>query len=282
MASAGGYEGLIAELYDYVGPYRARADIAFFVEAATKAGGPVLEVGCGTGRVLIPTARAGVDVVGLDASPDMLAVCRQRLRDEPAGVHSRVTLVQADMRRFALEREFTLVTIPFRPFQHLLTVADQLSCLESIHQHLSTEGMLILDVFNPSLDFLVNRPVGEELGEEPEFHMPDGRRVTRRHKTVAHDRFNQVDDHQLIYYVTHPDGREERLVHSFQLRYLFRFEAEHLLARAGFAVEHLYAGYDNSEYGSQYPGELLFVARKAPSQRRPPNRRLQPSALGEA
>jgi hypothetical protein len=142
--------------------------------------------------------------------------------------------------------------------------------------------MLILDVFNPSLDFLVTRPVGEELAEEPEFNMPDGRRVTRRHKTVAHDRFNQVDDHQLIYYVTHPDGREERLVHSFQLRYLFRFEAEHLLARAGFAVEHLYAGYDKSEYGSKYPGELLFVARKTTSQRRPPNRRLQPSALGEA
>jgi SAM-dependent methyltransferase len=269
MASAGGYAGVIAELYDHVVPYRARADIAFFVEAATKAGGPVLEVGCGTGRVLIPTARAGVEVVGLDASPDMLAVCRRRLRDEPADVQSRVTLVQADMRRFALGRTFALVTIPFRPFQHLLTPQDQLSCLESIHQHLGAGGMLILDIFNPSLDFLVNRPVGEELDEEPEFNMPDGRRVTRRHKTVAHDRFNQIDDHQLIYDVSHPDGRKERLVHSFQLRHIFRFEAEHLLARVGFAVEHLYAGYDKSEYGSQYPGELLFLARKTTSQGRP-------------
>jgi len=271
MAGAGGYEGSIAELYDYVGPYRARADITFFVEAAVEAGGPVLEVGCGTGRVLIPTARAGVDIVGLDLSPDMLTVCRRRLRDEPEGVQSRVTLVQADMRRFALGRAFTLVTIPFRPFQHLLTVEDQLSCLETIHQHLGHEGTLILDIFNPSLDSLVNRPVGEELAEEPEFKMPDGRCVTRRHKTVSRDRFNQVDDHELIYYVTHPDGREERLVHSFQLRYLFRFEAEHLLDRAGFAVERLYAGYDKSEYGSQYPGELLFLARKTTSQRRPPN-----------
>ena len=58
------------------------------------------------------------------------------------------------------------------------------------------------------------------------------------------------------------DGREERLVHAFALRYLFRFEAEHLLVRAGFAVEHIYAGFDKSEYGSTYPGELILVARK--------------------
>jgi hypothetical protein len=125
------------------------------------------------------------------------------------------------------------------------------------------DGALILDIFNPSLDFLVNLPVGEEFGEEPEFSTPDGRRIIRRHKTVAHDRFSQVSQFELVYYVTHPDGRAERLVHAFALRYLFRFETEHLLARAGFDVEHVYADYDKSAYGSKYPGELLFVARKA-------------------
>ena len=212
--------------------------------------------------MLIPTARAGVEIVGVDLSPHMLAVCHQRLQEEPQEVQSRVHLVQADMRAFDLGRAFALVTVPFRPFQHLLTVEDQLSCLESIRRHLVEEGTLILDLFNPSLDFLVNRPVGDEIGDEPPFTMPDGRRVIRRHKTLAHDRFNQVNDIELLYDVTHPDGREERLVHAFRMRYLFRFEAEHLLARAGFAIEHLYAGYDRSAYGSTYPGELVFVARK--------------------
>jgi len=267
MAGAGGYEeyAFIADLYDHVVLYRDRPDVTFFVEAAKKAGSPVLEVGCGTGRVLIPTARAGLDIVGLDLSQHMLTVCRRRLQDEPEAVQARVQLVQADMRRFELGQVFTLVTIPFRPFQHLLTVEDQLACLGSIRRYLVEGGTLILDVFNPSLDFLVNRPVGGEFAEEPEFCVPDGRRVTRRHKTVAHDRFNQVNDFELVYDVRHPDGREERLVHSFPLRYLFRFEVEHLLARAGFAIEHLYAGYDKSEYGSTYPGELLFVARRADS-----------------
>jgi SAM-dependent methyltransferase len=127
---------LVADLYDYVVPYRSRPDVAFFVDAAREAGSPVLEVGCGTGRVLIPTARAGIEIVGLDASAAMLAVCRSHLRDEPAPVQSRVQLVQADMRTFDLHRAFTLVTIPFRPFQHLVTVEDQLSCLGSIRRHL--------------------------------------------------------------------------------------------------------------------------------------------------
>jgi SAM-dependent methyltransferase len=252
----------VADLYDHVVPYRNRADVAFFVDAAREAGGRVLEIGCGTGRVLIPTARAGVEIVGLDASAPMLAVCRERLENEPDAVQSRVQLVQGDMRRFEQDRRFNLVTIPFRPFQHLATVDDQLSCLQSISKHLVDGGALILDVFNPSLDGLVDQPGGDEYGDEPEFSMPDGRRVTRRHRLVAHDRTAQTTDVELIYHVTHADGRIERLVHAFTMRYLFRFEAEHLLARAGFDVEQLYAGYDKRAYGSTYPGELIFVARK--------------------
>jgi len=264
MNHAGGYEeyAVTADLYDHVVPYRDRPDVPFFVEAAQESGGPVLEVGCGTGRILIPTARARIEIVGLDLSSHMLDVCRKRLLKEPKDVQSRVQLVEADMRHFALGQAFRLVTTPFRPFQHLTTVDDQLSCLECIHRHLVKGGRLILDVFNPSLEALTRDDVGQEIGDEPEFTAPDGRRVVRRHKIVSRDRFNQVNQVELIYYVTHPDGREERLVHSFPMRYLFRFETEHLLARCGFEVEQLYADYDKSPYGSKYPGELIFVARK--------------------
>jgi hypothetical protein len=161
METAGGYDeyAFVADLYDWVVPYRERSDARFFVDAARESGGPVLD--------------------------------------------------------------------------------------------------------NPSLDALATRLEDEEFGDEPEFVTPDGRRVLRRHKTVAHDRFNQVHHVELIYYVTHPDGREERLVHAFPMRYLFRFEVEHLLARCGLEVEQLYSGFDKSPYGSRYPGELIFVVRKA-------------------
>jgi SAM-dependent methyltransferase len=262
MSQSGGYNhyDFVAALYDHVVPYRDRPDVAFFVAAAQEAGGSVLEIGCGTGRILIPTARAGVKVVGLDLSAHMLDVCRQRLLGEPDGVQSRVQLVQADMRDFELAQTFHLVTIPFRPFQHLTTVDDQLACLACVHRHLVKGGKLILDLFNPSLDALTSDTVGEEVGEEPEFSMPDGRRVVRRHKVVARDYFNQINHVELIYYVTHPDGRDERLVHAFPMRYLFRFEAEHLLVRSGFEVEAVYADFDKSPYGSKYPGDLIFLA----------------------
>lgn len=252
----------IADLYDQVGPYRERPDVAYYVDAAMRAGGPVLEVGCGTGRVLIPTARAGVEIVGLDASAAMLAECRAKLDEEPASVQSIVELVEADMRAFGLRRQFTLATFPFRPFQHLITVEDQLSCLRAVHAHLAGGGRAILDVFNPSLEALANRPIGEEFGDEPEFVMPDGRRVIRTHKIAAHDRIQQVNHVELVYYIRHPDGREERLVDAFRMRYFFRYEVEHLLARAGFEVEMVHSGFDGSAYGSHYPGELIFTARK--------------------
>jgi SAM-dependent methyltransferase len=252
---------IAADLYDYVVPYANRPDVAFYVDAAREAGGPVLELGCGTGRVLIPTARAGVEIVGLDASPRMLDICRARLTVETPEVQSRATLVHGDMRAFDLGRRFTLATIPFRPFQHLLSVEDQLACLQSIRRHLLDNGRLVFDLFNPSLDLLANHPLGVESGQEPEFVTPDGRRVVRCYRTVAQDRFNQIGSHDLLYDVTHPDGRQERLVHAFSLRYLFRFEAEHLLARAGFEIEHLYSDYARSPYGVHYPGELIFVAR---------------------
>lgn len=263
-SQSGGYQeyAFIADLYDHVVPYRDHHDVAFYVDAAQQAGSPVLELGCSTGRVLIPTARAGIDIVGVDLSSHMLEICRMRLQQESDDVRRRARLIQADMRTFELNEQFTLATLPFRPFQHLLTVADQLACLDSIRGHLVAGGALILDLFNPSLDFLVNRAIGEEFAEEPEFAAPDGRKVIRRHKTTAQDRSNQIGDFELIYYVTHPDGRQERLVHAFRMRYLFRFEVEHLLARAGFEVEHLYADYDKKPFGSIYPGELLFVARK--------------------
>jgi SAM-dependent methyltransferase len=266
MPPAGSHDeyATIADLYDYVAPYRDRGDIAFFVDAAVTAGGQVLEVGCGTGRVLIPTARTGIDIVGLDLSGQMLATCRERLLREPAAVQEKATLVHADMRHFDLGRRFALATIPFRPFQHLLTVDDQLSCLGAIRQHLVDGGVLIFDIFNPSLDALANQPIGQETDAgEPEFTMPDGRRVTRSFKIVATDRFSQINDIELLYNVTYPDGHQATLVHAFRMRYLFRYEAEHLLARAGFVVDRLYGGYDRSEYGATYPGDLVFVARKA-------------------
>lgn len=249
-----------AEFYDANGLYRARQDTAFFVEEALASGGETLEVGCGTGRVLIPTARAGVRVTGLDASTGMLDVCRENLALETADVRDRVTLVEGDMRGFDLGRQFALATFPFRPFQHLMTVEDQLKCLACVRRHLVPGGRVILDLFNPSMKGMAEEGVKETV--EPEFALPDGRRVVRTARVLSRDRFAQVLHLEFVHEVTHVDGRRDAFLNRFEMRYLFRFEAEHLLHRAGFMLEQVYAGYDRSPFGSKDPGELILMARK--------------------
>lgn len=260
----GGYQSnpLVAQLYDQVIPYRERPDVDFFVEEALESGGPVLEIGSGTGRVLIPTARAGITITGLDLSTHMLDVCRADLNKEPPEVQERIQLVEGDMRDFDLGSTYKLVTSPFRPFQHLLTVEDQLSCLDCIYRHLEPGGVFILDIFNPSLKSITADNLGQEVGAEPEFTTPDGIKVRRFNKTNSRDHHKQILDVELLYYLTYPDGREERIVHAFQMRYLFRFEAEHLLARAGFEVLDLYADYQRSPHGTASPSELIFRAKR--------------------
>ncbi|HOJ61313.1 MAG TPA: class I SAM-dependent methyltransferase [bacterium] len=263
MTNSDGYhDPFIARTYDLVVPYRHRRDVEFFVEMARAAGGPVLELACGTGRVLLPIARAGVPITGLDLSPAMLAVCRERLALEPPAIQEKVHLMEGDMRRFAMAERFALVLIPFRSFQHLLTVEDQLACLQRCRDHLKEHGQLVLDLFNPCLSYLSDERFLEVTESEPEFILDDGTRIVRQNRLLARDLFNQVIDMEFLYRITYPGGRHGSIAHRFSMRYLFRYEVEHLLERAGFQVEAVYADYKKAPYGSQYPGELIVVARK--------------------
>jgi SAM-dependent methyltransferase len=252
-----------AEFYDHVLPYRLRDDVPFFVTEAQRCGGPVLEVACGTGRVLVPVARAGVQIAGLDLSPGMLDVCRRALEREPPEVRERVELHEADMRDFDLGRRFPLVTVPFRGFQHLLTTTDQRAALQTIRRHLAENGRLILDLFNPSIPFLGDERFHTTPIQEPEAEMPDGRRFRRTLQVVGRDLFQQLHHVEITHRVMWPDGREAVQQERFQLRYLFRFEAEHLLEREGFSVETVYGDYARHAYGTtDYPGDLVLVARR--------------------
>jgi SAM-dependent methyltransferase len=254
---------LVAEVYDHVELYRNRRDVPFWVEAARASGGPVLELGAGTGRTLIPIAAAGIDVVGLDRSTHMLEVCRQHLAQQPEDVRGHAQLLLGDMRTFDLARVFPLVTAPFRVFQFLPETDDQMDCLASIRRHLETRGRLILDLAAPALELFVDAIVAPELTLEPELVLADGRRVQRRHKYLTRDRHHLRLTFDVVHDVTHPDGRQERLIQPFTIRYLSRFEVEHLLARCGFALEEVFGDYDRSPYGSASSRELIVVARKA-------------------
>jgi SAM-dependent methyltransferase len=258
-----GYElPFVAEYYDCLPLVQGRKDIDFYLRFAAVAGDPILELGCGTGRVLLPLAEAGHRVCGLDLSEQMLAQFRRKLESAARDVRDRIRLVQGDMAGFELAERFRLITIPFRPFQHLLTVENQLACLRAAHSHLEPGGKIILDLFHTDPRRLHDPEYLQEREAHGEVTLSNGRRIRLAERTAAYHRAEQVNDVELIYYVAHPDGRSERLVHAFPIRYFFRYEVEHLLARSGFRVVGLFGDFDNSPLRDDSL-EMLFVAEKA-------------------
>ncbi|HUJ41287.1 MAG TPA: class I SAM-dependent methyltransferase [Candidatus Acidoferrales bacterium] len=252
----------IAEFYDATLVYQERKDIEFYVEEGRRSGGPVLELGCGTGRVLLPTARAGVEITGLDSSANMLARCRTKVDAEAEAVRARVTLVRGDLADFDLGREFALITIPFRPFQHLLTVEEQLGCLRASRRHLGPRGRLIFDVFQVEPSSVYDSKWMEEREDAPAARLADGRIVRRTVRIAAFHRERQINEVDFCWYVTHPNGRREQIRWRVGLRYSYRFELEHLLALAGLRVAALYGDVHRSPYGAQSP-DMIFVAERA-------------------
>ena len=273
---AGGYAdfAFVQHVYDHLPAAKARQDINSYVEMAKDCGGAVLELAAGTGRIALPTARAGVPITALDVSHFMLGAFRDSLNHESEEVKARVRLVEADMRQFELGAHYELVTIPFYSFQHLTDSADQLACLRACHRHLSDSGRLVINVTNPSLPRILSDKSFEEIQGEPEFSLPDGRKVIRKIRDTKKDLVNQVITSEFIYLISHPDGRQERLVHELQMRFAFKNEIEHLLARAGFVIDAMYEDFQKTPYGTARSinemgwsaGELLVVAKKQTNQ----------------
>ena len=139
-------------------------DLSFYVDLAKQIGGPILEMGCGTGRVLLPIARAGVEIHGLDNAPAMLEILRERIQKDAEEVRRKITLHEGDMRQFRGEQKYRLVTIPFRPMQHMYTLEDQIAALKTAAFHLDKDGILAFDVFFPKFH-LLDIGIGEETLE---------------------------------------------------------------------------------------------------------------------
>ncbi len=182
-----------AKYYDGAyGAMRDLVDAPFYLDLAREFGGPVLEIGCGTGRVLLPIARVGIEIHGLDNSGPMLGILKENLSRENPAARSKVTLHSGDMREFRLNRKFPLVIIPFRPMQHMHTVGDQVRALTSAAAHVAEGGTLAFDVFYPKFEVL---PLG--IGEErleAEWTSPSNPQtvIRRYYRKDAVDKINQT------------------------------------------------------------------------------------------
>jgi len=183
----------------------------------------------------------------------MLERCRAKLSAEPAAVQSRVQLAHHDMRDFNLGAKFALIIAPFRVVQHLTTIDDQLRFLATVARHLTPQGRLSFDVFNPRFDALLGAD-GVEREDTPEQRLPDGRTLRRTYRVARVRWIDQVSEAELIYYV---DGK--RYVQAFEMRWYLAAELRNLLARAGFRVREMYGDFARGPLVDGCP-ELVVTA----------------------
>lgn len=231
-------------------------DRLMYEHLARHCGSPVLDMGCGTGRVTCHLARAGFDVIGLDRSPAMLALAREKLsRNDPAG---RVRLLQADLRDLTLDGRFNLAILSLNTFMHLETIADQVSALTCARRHLASDGWLVIDLSCPER-FLPLFDASGQLIAHQVLVDPDSEQPILKLSVVRLDSATQTQHHWVTYDETDKGGRVQRTVTSFRIRYFFRYEMELLLDKAGFAVETLYGSYDLEPYQDDSE-RMIFVA----------------------
>jgi SAM-dependent methyltransferase len=244
----------IAALYDAV-PFAA--DIPFYLGLAAGAA-RVLELGCGTGRLLLPLAEAGPRVVGVDASRAMLARARQRLADAPRELKERVELREGNMCDLELAGRFDLVVVATKTFFYLMTPSDQRRMLSAVARLLEAGGIVALDLLNPTVGWL-SRPAGSvqqdiagEVGEA---------RVLRTETVVSTDPAEQRRFMRSVYDVVERDGTVRKHVVEWGLRYTYRFELEHLLELCGLEVLSVTGGYRDEPFEADSP-IMLVTARR--------------------
>jgi SAM-dependent methyltransferase len=213
--------------------------LEFYLQLAREARGPVLDIACGTGRILLPCLQAGVGIEGLDLFEPML----RRLREKAAALGLSPTLHQADMSEFALARRFALVMIPFNAFIHNMTQESQIRCLTLCREHLLPGGMLAFDTFFPTLEYVGTPPGTRVL--EGELPHPETGLPMRMYDTRTIDRVAQTQHSLNELELLAADGSVAR-VHRSQCssRYFYKHEMELLLRASGFARWEIWGDFD--------------------------------------
>jgi SAM-dependent methyltransferase len=223
-------------------------DIPFYLKQARELGGDILELACGTGRITIPLAEAGVRITGLDLAEGMLR--QARVKSAEKGV--TVDWLLGDCRSLELGRKFNLVFFPFNSIAHLHSPEGIRACFDGVKKHLSDQGRFIVDIFNPRLDMLI-RDASERypVGEYPD---PDGGGKVLITENNVYDAATQVNHIKWYYRVGESAGER---VAELNMRIFFPQELDALLRAGGFEIEAKYGDFDESPFGSASPKQII-------------------------
>ncbi len=230
----------IVDFYDLEhGAYEE--DLDLYLNLALVTGGPVLELGCGSGRLLVPLAAAGHHVTGIDVSAPMLSRARQSAGE--MGVTDLITLHEGSMTEAdqAAGGPFGIAIVALNGLMHLPTVAEQRAALSSIRRALDPRGQLVIDLLNPTPDAL--RALDQAVSHEGTWSLDDGTRVDKLAARRVMPAVQRIET-DLWYDLIAPDGTLRRIAMGYPMRYVHRAELELMLESAGFAEWQVYGSYE--------------------------------------
>ena len=246
-----------ADVYDRIFGQRGQ-DLQFYIEQAQQTVGPVLEFGCGTGRVTVPLIKSGIQVVGVDNSEKMLNIARDKCTDVMSDLLSPQWLI-GDMRNISLGKKFHLILMPYRGFLSILSVEDQIKCLNNIKTHLEPGGKFIFDIFVPDLQTITE-------GSLMPVHLWDVSDPNTGNTLViwdqsTFDNHNQIINIRLMLEEVDADGIVlKKSYKQSQIKYIHRYEMQHLLELGGFEILDLYGGFEYQDFDIDAT-DMVWVVR---------------------
>lgn len=217
--------------------------VDFWLSQAKLTGGPILELGCGTGKLAIPLAEAGFSVTGLDHSPALLQFA--------ASQNGEVKWVEGDMRSFDLDQSFALITLPSNNLGHLHTPEDFAGCMRSVKRHLAPGGALVIDVFVPDLRLLLRDAQDEYLLSE--YENPEGLGKVR---VMARSRYEPSTQISRTTTMRRVDGRPD-VVGSLDLKMYFPKELEALVQSNGLRLVERYGSHARAAFDDSARWQIL-------------------------
>jgi ubiquinone/menaquinone biosynthesis C-methylase UbiE len=245
-------------------PDSLRGDIEWYCRKAVASGGPVLELGAGTGRIALAVAQAGVRITASDLDEGMLAKLARKKASLPEDVQSRISVQRADMRSLALDDRFALVIIPFRAFLHNLTWDDQLAALRRAFEHLKPGGELAFNVFHPSLEFMAaNTGAHGGIWRARDTHRLAGGGFVVYSDTSRYDTVRQRVSSLIR---TEEFDRSGTLVRThmmdLELAYLYPGDIKRLLDHSGFELVRISGDFTGRAF--EHDGDELVVEARRP------------------
>ena len=228
-------------------------DIPFYLSQIRRYGDPVLELACGTGRITIPIADAGFEIIGLDMSASMLRQAKRKADER------RITIewVKADCREFDLNKKFSVIFIPFNSIAHIHDLESIEALFGSVKKHLKDGGKFIIDAFVPKLEYLVRNP--EKRYPVAKYQDPYGKGKMVVTETNVYDNDTQINR---IKWYSKLSNKQDEVVEELNMKMYYPQELDLLLHYNGFVIDHKFGNYDSSPFVSASPKQLIICSKK--------------------